>query len=300
MVSVADAGDDDRMSLIDDVGWDWGDAVPPDEPPQAAAPRPTTSRAAAVLAARGRDSMNFLQNGSGFTDRSTAEPDPDRLFAGLIRIEPDDELPPVSARRARVQDSGRVGSTAVDDAALIARVNAGDEAAIEALYARYGGPCFGLARRILDDAQLAEDVVQQVFLALWKGTGFDPKRGAVSTWLMSMTHHKAVDSLRRESTRRKRLAGEQALLELRALGPGPEDEAWARLRAERTRDALRLLPSEQREVLLLAYYGGYTQREIADLTGLPLGTVKSRTLAAMRRLREQLSGVAGPGEGVEP
>ena len=113
-----------------------------------------------------------------------------------------------------------MGSTALDDAALIERVNAGDEAAIEALYTRYGGPCFGLARRILDDAQLAEDVVQQVFLALWKGTGYDPKRGAVSTWLMSMTHHKAVDSLRRESTRRKRLAGEQALLELRALGPG--------------------------------------------------------------------------------
>jgi len=217
----------------------------------------------------------------------------------MIRFAFGDEQHAVSVRRSRVQDSGGVGSTAVDDAALIARVNAGDEAAIEALYARYGGSCFGLARRILDDAQLAEDVVQQVFLALWKGTGYDPKRGAVSTWLMSMTHHKAVDSLRRESTRRKRLAGEQALLELQALGPGPEDEAWLRLRAERTRDALRLLPAEHREVLLLAYYGGYTQREIADLTGLPLGTVKSRTLAAMRRLREELSGVTGPGEGAE-
>jgi RNA polymerase sigma-70 factor (ECF subfamily) len=185
----------------------------------------------------------------------------------------------------------------MEDAALIARVAEGDEAAIEALYSRYGGACFGLARRILDDAQLAEDVVQQVFLALWKGTGYDPTRGAVSTWLLSMTHHKAVDSLRRESTRRKRLAGEQTLLELQATGPGPEDEAWRRLRAERTRDALRTLPSEQREVLLLAYYGGYTQREIAEMTGLPLGTVKSRTLAAMRRLRDHLSGIAGPGEG---
>ena len=216
----------------------------------------------------------------------------DREFVGLIRFGRCHELP-------AVMHSGRVGSTALDDAALIARVNTGDEAAIEALYERYGGSCFGLARRILDDAQLAEDVVQQVFLALWKGTGYDPARGAVSTWLMSMTHHKAVDSLRRESTRRKRLAGEQTLLELQAVGPGPADEAWSRLRAELTRDALRLLPSEQREVLLLAYYGGYTQREIADLTGLPLGTVKSRTLAAMRRLRAQLSGVVGPGEGVQ-
>lgn len=180
----------------------------------------------------------------------------------------------------------------LEDAALLARVSGGDEAAIEALYQRYGAACFALARRILDDHQLAEDVVQQVFLAMWQGTGYDARRGAVSTWLLSVTHHKAVDAVRREGNRRKRLATEQALLEVAATGPGPDDEVWARLRAERTREALRGLPAEQREVLLLAYYGGYTQREIADLTGLPLGTVKSRTLAAMRRLREHL-GTAG-------
>jgi RNA polymerase sigma-70 factor (ECF subfamily) len=181
---------------------------------------------------------------------------------------------------------------ALEDAALLARVADGDEAAIEALYQRYGGACFALARRILDDTHLAQDVVQQVFLAMWQGTGYDPKRGAVSTWLLSVTHHKAVDAVRREGTRRKRLASEQVLLEVAAAGPGPEDEAWARLRAEHTRSALRKLPAEQREVLLLAYYGGYTQTEIADLTGLPLGTVKSRTLTAMRRMRSQLSGVS--------
>ena len=184
-------------------------------------------------------------------------------------------------------------SSSLEDAALLARVGDGDEAAIEQLYQRYGGACFALARRILDDAQLAEDVVQQVFLALWKGNGYDPARGAVSTWMLSITHHKSVDTLRREGNRRKRLASDQALLEVAATAPGPDDQAWAQLRAERTRQALRELPPEQREVLLLAYYGGYTQREIADLTGLPLGTVKSRTLGAMRRLREHLSGVAG-------
>ncbi|HEU5034781.1 MAG TPA: sigma-70 family RNA polymerase sigma factor [Mycobacteriales bacterium] len=182
---------------------------------------------------------------------------------------------------------------ALEDAALLAQVGQGDEAALEALYQRYGGACFALARRILDDHQLAEDVVQQVFLAMWQGTGYDPRRGAVSTWLLSVTHHKAVDAVRREGNRRKRLASEQALLEVAAAGPGPEDEAWARLRAERTREALRTLPAEQREVLLLAYYGGYTQREIADMTGLPLGTVKSRTLTAMRRMREHLGGTEG-------
>lgn len=179
---------------------------------------------------------------------------------------------------------------ALEDAELLVRVNGGDETALEALYTRYGKACFALARRILDDHQLAEDVVQQVFTALWKGSGYDSRRGAVSTWLMSVTHHKAVDILRREGPRRQRLASEQALLEVAAAGPGPADEAWARMRAQRTREALKTLPAEQREVLLLAYYGGYTQTETADLTGLPLGTVKSRTLTALRRLRVALGG----------
>jgi RNA polymerase sigma-70 factor (ECF subfamily) len=175
-----------------------------------------------------------------------------------------------------------------EDAALLRRVGAGDEAALEALYQRYGATCYRLARRITAQPQLAEDVVQQVFLALWQGSGYDPERGAVSTWLLSITHHKAVDLLRKETGRRTRLTDEQQLVELQAAGPGPADQAWERLRAERTRAALRQLSVEHREVLLLAYYGGYTQREIADMTGLPLGTVKSRTLYAMRNLRAQL------------
>lgn len=183
--------------------------------------------------------------------------------------------------------------TALEDAALLDAVLRGDDEALETLYRRYGGACFALARRILDDNHLAEDVVQQVFTALWKGSGFDVRRGALSTWLMSVTHHKAIDVLRREAPRRKRLASEQALLEVAVTGPGPDEEAWMRLRAERTREALKTLPAEQRELLLLAYYGGYSQSEIAGLTGLPLGTVKSRTLAAMRKLRDRLGGTAG-------
>lgn len=189
-----------------------------------------------------------------------------------------------------MRHSGRMTPAALEDAALLAQVTDGDEEALEALYRRYGGACFALARRILDDNHLAEDVVQQVFTALWKGSGFDVRRGALSTWLMSVTHHKSIDVLRREAPRRKRLASEQALLELAVTGPGPDEEAWMRLRAERTRDALKTLPAEQRELLLLAYYGGYTQSEIAGLTGVPLGTVKSRTLSAMRKLRDILGG----------
>lgn len=188
----------------------------------------------------------------------------------------------------------------VEDATLLRRLACGDEAALEAVYQRYGGACYRLARRILDDAQLAEDVVQQVFLALWQGSGYDPARGAVSTWLLSVTHHKAVDMVRRENGRRKRLTSDQHLIEHQAAGPGPEDQAWASLRADRTREALRHLTAEHREVLLLAYYGGYTQREIADMTGLPIGTVKSRTLHAMRRLRTLLGPETGIDGGLEP
>jgi RNA polymerase sigma-70 factor (ECF subfamily) len=183
-----------------------------------------------------------------------------------------------------------MSATALEDAALLRAVADGDEEALETIYRRYGGACFALSRRILDDSHLAEDVVQQVFTALWKGSGYDARRGAVSTWLMSVTHHKSIDVLRREAPRRKRLASEQALMEVAVSGPGPDEEAWMRLRAVRTRDALKNLPAEQRELLLLAYYGGYTQSEIAGLTGLPLGTIKSRTLTALRKLRVVLGG----------
>lgn len=195
----------------------------------------------------------------------------------------------MSGWRSRVGSDG-LSPPPVEDAELLARVSKGDEAAIELIYQRYGGACYSLARRLLNDATLAEDVVQQVFLALWQGHGYDPGRGAVSTWLLSVTHHKAVDALRKESRQRKQ-SSDDALAELATLAPGPDDEAWRRLRADRTRTALRTLSAEHREVLLLAYYGGYTQREIADLTGLPLGTVKSRTLAAMNRLRTELRAV---------
>lgn len=185
----------------------------------------------------------------------------------------------------------------VEDALLIERVTRGDEAALEVLYERYGGACYRLARRIVVDPHLAEDVIQQVFLALWQGTGYDPARGAVSTWLLTITHHKSVDLLRRDKGRRQRLAGDQELLEIAATGPGPDDQAWAQLRAERTRAALRDLPPEQREVLLLAYYGGYTQTEIGEMTGIPLGTVKSRTFQAMKKLRALLAGITDATEG---
>jgi RNA polymerase sigma-70 factor (ECF subfamily) len=184
-----------------------------------------------------------------------------------------------------------------DDRALVVRVVSGDAAALEALYARYGRPCYGLARRILTDEQLAQDVVQEVFLTVWRDAGrFDAGRGAFSSWVLSMTHHKAVDAVRREENLRKRRSPAEVLETEESRAPAVDDAVWTTLRGERVREALQRLPEVQREALVLAYFGGYTQREIAGLTSTPLGTVKTRMLAGMRRMREGLDPVSTSSE----
>lgn len=184
------------------------------------------------------------------------------------------------------------GLDGLDDRALVARVSEGDGPAIEALYRRYGRPCYGLARRILTDDQFAQDVVQEVFLTVWRDASkFDTARGSFSSWLLTMTHHKAVDAVRREENLRKRRAAPDALEGLESDAPKVEDEVWSLLRRSRVREAMQTLPAPQREALTLAYFGGYTQREIAGLTTTPLGTVKTRMLAGMRRLRDALEGI---------
>ncbi len=184
------------------------------------------------------------------------------------------------------------------DADLVRRVRAGDRAAVEELYVRYRRPAFALARRVLADDGLAEDVLQDVFLGVWRDpSGFDRSRGSVASWLLAMVHHKAVDSVRREESQRRRQA--RAEVELAMAAPvetrDVEDEAWSRVVSDRVRSALTVLSPAQREALTLAYFGGYTQREVAALTGAPLGTVKTRMLAGMRRLKEELGGAVGGG-----
>lgn len=188
------------------------------------------------------------------------------------------------------------------DGALVRRVADGEHRALETLYDRYGRPAFALARRITADPVFAEEVVQEVFLALWREpTKYDPDRGGFPSWLLATTHHKAVDAVRREETvrrRRAQLAADAEWFTSASVADVPpvEDAAWTGLRGERVRRALGTLPQPQREALVLAYYAGYTQREIAERTNTPLGTVKTRMLAGMRRLRDQLDGVADPGE----
>lgn len=180
------------------------------------------------------------------------------------------------------------------DAELIRRVQAGDRGAVDDLYARFRRPAFALARRVLADDTLAEDVLQDVFLTVWKDPfAFDSARGAFGSWLLAMVHHKAVDAVRREESHRRRQT--RAEDDLRLTEPiaerDVEDEAWNRVVSDRVRAALQTLPAPQREALTLAYYGGYTQREVAALTDTPLGTVKTRMLAGMRRLKENLGEV---------
>jgi RNA polymerase sigma-70 factor (ECF subfamily) len=186
------------------------------------------------------------------------------------------------------------------DADLLRRVREGDRTAVDDLYERFRRPAFALARRILADDALAEDVLQEVFLSVWRDpSAYHSARGSFSSWLLAVVHHKAVDAVRREESQRRR----QALVqEDRALDePGAtrdvEEEVWTRVVAHQVRAALGTLSGPQREALTLAYYGGYTQREVAALTGTPLGTVKTRMLAGMRRLKTELGDASGTGPG---
>jgi len=186
----------------------------------------------------------------------------------------------------------RIRSDVASDVDLVRAVADGQSGALDELYARYGRIVYSLARRIIVDAGLAEDVTQEVFLALWRDPDkYDPSRGPFATWLLSLTHHRAVDSVRREEAvrrRRTRAAEEGASLAMTHVAVPVDDEALGGVRRKKVREALHTLPDVQREALTLAYFGGYTQREVAAITGAPLGTVKTRMLAGMRRLRGEL------------
>jgi RNA polymerase sigma factor (sigma-70 family) len=175
------------------------------------------------------------------------------------------------------------------DGELVELVAQKDAGALEALYERYGRPAYSLARRILTEETLAQDVVQEVFLSLWRDARrFDAGRGTVATYLLSMTHHRAVDVVRREENLRRWRTSDEGL----ELEADPkvrvEDEMLTSERRAEVRSVLQELPAAQREALLLAYFGGYTQREVAALVGVPLGTVKTRMAAGMRKMKAAL------------
>jgi RNA polymerase sigma factor (sigma-70 family) len=173
----------------------------------------------------------------------------------------------------------------LSDEALVALAARADDGALAELYDRFGHVAYGLALRIVRDPGLAEDAVQEAFLAIWRSAGrFVPERAKASTWILTLVHRRAVDIVRREESRR----AEPLEAAPQARGSLTEDEAWLRLQRTRVQDALRRLPDQQREALELAYYGGFTQSQLADRLGEPLGTIKSRMFAGLARLRELL------------
>ncbi|MEN3342211.1 MAG: hypothetical protein V7644_1615 [Actinomycetota bacterium] len=173
----------------------------------------------------------------------------------------------------------------LSDEALVALAARSEQAALEELYDRYGRAAYGLALRVLRDAALAEDAVQEAFLAVWRtAPRFVPERGAASAWILTLVHRRAVDVVRREQRRR----AEPLEQVMEQGGGGADEEAWLRLQRERVQAALQQLPDPQREALELAYYGGFTQSELAERLGQPIGTIKSRMFAGLARLRELL------------
>ncbi len=174
----------------------------------------------------------------------------------------------------------------LSDEALLALCTRSDETALAELYDRYGRVAFGLALRVLRDRALAEDAVQEAFLAVWRQSGsFDAERAKPSTWILTLVHRRAVDLVRREERRRADPIEDAPV----AAGEATDEEAWIRAQRQVVQEALRKLPADQREALELAYYGGFTQSELAERLGQPLGTIKSRMFTGLRTLRSLLA-----------
>jgi RNA polymerase sigma-70 factor (ECF subfamily) len=197
-----------------------------------------------------------------------------------------------AALAPRVQEFA--GGTMVEDRSydseLLLRMQAGDDSALALLYDRHGALAFTLAYRMLSDRHLAEDVVQEVFLSIWKNASrFDPRRSSFRTWFVTIVRNRCFDKLR-GSAARPQVSAEIEIAER----PGTHDvprEVNQTLTAEAVQDALSTLPPEQRETIELAYYGGLSQTEISERMGVPLGTVKGRVRMAMQKLRELLAGM---------
>ena len=171
------------------------------------------------------------------------------------------------------------------DEEILEAVGRGDDDALGILYDRFGRLAYGVAFRILRDAALAEDAVQEAFLAVWRSAdAYKRERAKPSTWILTVVHRRAVDLVRREQRRR----GEPLEAAPEPTTAPADEDVTLRDRRAAVRAALDALPGDQRQALELAYYGGLTQSELAERLGVPLGTIKSRMFAGLGRLRELL------------
>jgi len=177
----------------------------------------------------------------------------------------------------------------LDDKELVAAIAAGDADCLSELFDRYAGMLTALANRILKNLPDAEEVLQETFLQVWNQAGrYDSKRSSVSTWLVLIARSRAIDRLRTRQVKQRTVNAAQQENPLQHTSPKGVATVLMLERRSRLREELAKLPEEQRRVLEMAFYGGMTQSEIAEQAGIPLGTVKTRTLLAMRKLRAAL------------
>jgi RNA polymerase sigma-70 factor (ECF subfamily) len=188
-----------------------------------------------------------------------------------------------------------VAGPSIEDARdrdLVRQVRSGEEEAFRALFRRYGPLAKGLAYRVVRQPSMAEEIVQETFLALWRDpASYREDRGSFRAWLLAAVHHRAVDMVRREEAQRRRSQElQRAAAHAEDIAESVAERVDLAETRERVREALEDIPAAQRQILELMYFGGKTQSDIAEELGVPLGTVKSRTLLGMRRLRLLLGG----------
>jgi RNA polymerase sigma-70 factor (ECF subfamily) len=185
--------------------------------------------------------------------------------------------------------------TGASDAVLVVAISRYRQDALAEAYRRHAGAVFALARRLLADAALAEEIVQEVFLRIWNSPEkFDPERGSLRSYLLAQCHGRSVDLLRSETARRIR--EERDARRTAEAGYDIEHEVVDLSVAERIKDALTTLPDGERHAIALAYFGGHTYREVAELLDEPEGTVKSRIRSGLKRMRSELVGAGLGGE----
>jgi RNA polymerase sigma-70 factor (ECF subfamily) len=176
------------------------------------------------------------------------------------------------------------------DAALVVAIGRWREDALAETYRRHAGAVFALARRVLGDVALAEEIVQEIFLRLWhEPDRFDPARGSLRSFLLAQTHGRSVDLLRADTARRDREVRDARVAA--EAGYDLEHEVWDLAVADTVREALGTLPDEERRAIELAYFGGRTYREVAAALGAPEGTIKSRIRVGLKRMRAALADV---------
>jgi RNA polymerase sigma-70 factor (ECF subfamily) len=177
------------------------------------------------------------------------------------------------------------------DEELLVLVRDRNQDAFEAIYDRHGTAAYSLAYRIAGDRSAAEDISQESFLSIWRSGGrYDRERGSVRTWILGIVHHRAIDALRRNIIHDRRRASAEGIEERQESPDRTDVEVARRDEAREVREALETLPAQQLEVVRLAYFGGFTHREIAQMLDEPIGTVKGRMRLGLEKMRGALAG----------